>query len=177
MLRNKINGKIYIGQTIRSIEERFKEHQKESNGCVAIRNAIQYHGWCNFEKDLYECPDEDLNFDEELLIREMGTLSPHGYNLMEGGGACGKRSEETKQKNREAQQKYHEDNPEAGKEHGEKMKKYYKEHSEARRKLSDGKGQNKPFDVTNKQKLISIKQKYDPENIFNWKQSIPIKFN
>ena len=51
MLRNKINGKIYIGQTIRSIEERFKEHQKESNGCVAIRNAIQYHGWENFEKD------------------------------------------------------------------------------------------------------------------------------
>lgn len=28
---------------------------------------------------------------------------------------------------------------------------------------------------TNQDKLIQIKNKYDPENIFNWKQSIPIK--
>ena len=28
---------------------------------------------------------------------------------------------------------------------------------------------------TNAAKLIDIKSKYDPENIFNWKQSIPLK--
>ena len=43
--------------------------------------------------------------------------------------------------------KYHEDNPEAGKGNSERMKKYYNENPEARRKLSDGKGKNKPFDV------------------------------
>jgi len=102
MFRNKTNGKIYIGQTIRSIEKRFKAHRQKSSSCVAIYNAIQYHGWDNFEKDWYECPDEDLNFDEELLVREMGTLSPNGYNLKEGGGSKGKMSEETKQKQREA---------------------------------------------------------------------------
>lgn len=91
------SGKSYIGQTIRSIKRRFKEHQTDSSKCVAIYNAIQYHGWENFEKDYYECPDEDLNFDEELLVREMGTLAPGGYNLKEGGDN-GKLSDETKQK-------------------------------------------------------------------------------
>jgi len=96
MLRNKINEKIYIGQTTRTIEIRFKAHQK-SSGCVAIYNAIKFHGWENFEKDWYECPDEDLDFDEELLVREMETLAPNGYNLKEGGGTC-KFSEESRQK-------------------------------------------------------------------------------
>jgi group I intron endonuclease len=102
MLKNKINGKVYIGQTIRAVEERFKKHQRNSNNCSAIYNAIQYHGWENFEKDWYECPDEDLNCDEELLVREMGTMAPSGYNLREGGGSNGKMSEESKQKISEA---------------------------------------------------------------------------
>ena len=95
------SGKSYIGQTIRSIEERFKAHQKESSRCMAIYNAIKKYGWENFEKDYYECPYEDLNFDEELLIREMGTLAPKGYNLKEGGDN-GRLSEEIKQKISEA---------------------------------------------------------------------------
>ena len=102
MLENKINGKTYIGQTIRAIHIRLEEHKKKTSGCVAIYNAIQKYGWDNFEKDYYECPDEDLDFDEELLVREMGTLAPYGYNLIEGGGNRGKRSEKTKQKMSEA---------------------------------------------------------------------------
>ncbi|AGE51349.1 GIY-YIG catalytic domain-containing endonuclease [Paramecium bursaria Chlorella virus CVG-1] len=92
------SGKSYIGQTNRPIEERFKEHQKSNSNCVAIYNAIQYHGWEKFEKDWYECPDKDLNFDEELLIEKMRTLAPNGYNLREGGGNNGKMSDESKQK-------------------------------------------------------------------------------
>ena len=98
MLKNKINGKVYIGQTIRPVEKRFEAHQQKSSRCSAIYNAIQKYGWDNFEKDWYECPDEDLNFDEELLVREMGALGPGGYNLREGGGNHGKMSEESKQK-------------------------------------------------------------------------------
>ena len=96
------SGKSYIGQTMRSIEKRLEEHRTGKIGCVAIYNAIQYHGWDNFEKDWYECPDEDLNFDEELLVKEMGTLSPSGYNLREGGGGNGKMSDESRQKISEA---------------------------------------------------------------------------
>jgi len=101
MIKNKINGKTYIGQTIRPITKRFEQHQK-SSACRAIYNAIQKYGWDDFEKDWYECPDKDLNFDEELLVREMKTMSPEGYNLREGGGSHGKPSEESNQKNRES---------------------------------------------------------------------------
>jgi group I intron endonuclease len=91
-------GKSYIGQTTRPIEKRLEEHRTgQSSGCVAIYNAIQYHGWETFEKDWYECPDEDLNKHEELMVEVLGTLTPGGYNLKEGG-ANGKLSEETKMK-------------------------------------------------------------------------------
>jgi group I intron endonuclease len=152
------SGKIYIGQTIRSIQTRLKEHQKGSNvGCRAIYNAIQYHGWENFEKVWYECPDEDLNFDEELLIREMETMAPGGYNLKEGG-ANGKHSEETKQKISEALR-------------GDKHPMYGKIHTEgAREKMSDArKGDKNPMygktlSKEHKQKLSEARRGNPIEN-------------
>lgn len=128
------NGKSYIGQTIRPIEKRFEQHQKKGSQCVAIYNAIQYHGWENFEKDYYECPDEDLNFDEELLVKEMGTLAPGGYNLREGGGNRGKHSEGTKQKMSEVRQ-------------GEKHHLYGKNHNgETKQKMRETKlGEKNPM--------------------------------
>jgi group I intron endonuclease len=97
-------GKSYIGQTVRPIEERLEEHRSgKSIGCRAIYNAIQKYGWENFDKDWYECPNEELNKHEELMVEVLGTLSPGGYNLREGGGSCGKLSEETKQKISEVQ--------------------------------------------------------------------------
>ncbi|ABT13924.1 hypothetical protein MT325_M370R [Paramecium bursaria chlorella virus MT325] len=98
----KESRKAYIGQTIRDIHKRLEEHQLESSGCRAISSAIKKHGWDNFDKEWYEVPDEDLNFYEEMLVALLGTLAPGGYNLMEGGGSTGKRSEETKQKMSEA---------------------------------------------------------------------------
>ena len=100
-LTHKESRKSYIGQTIRDIEDRLKEHQLTSSGCRAISNAIQKHGWENFDKEWYEVPDEDLNFYEEMLVALLGTLAPGGYNLKEGGGN-GKLSEETKKKIKEA---------------------------------------------------------------------------
>ncbi|AGE57865.1 GIY-YIG catalytic domain-containing endonuclease [Paramecium bursaria Chlorella virus NW665.2] len=109
--------KSYIGQTICPIHERLAAHQKPSSNCRAIYNAIKKYGWENFEKDWYEVPDEDLNKHEELMVEVLGTLSPDGYNLKEGGGAHGRPSKETKQKMREAKQ-------------GEKCYMYGKNHME-----------------------------------------------
>ena len=93
--------KSYIGQTIQTIEKRFQAHQYASK-CVAVRNAIKKYGWENVKKEWYEIPDEDLNFYEEMLVALLGTLSPGGYNLREGGGSTGKFSDESKQKISEA---------------------------------------------------------------------------
>ncbi len=133
------SGRSYIGQTTRPIEIRFIAHQFKSSPCIAIRNAIQKYGWENFEKDWYECPDEDLNFDEELLIREMETLSPNGYNLKEGGGN-GKLSDEARKKISEAQQ-------------GEKNHNYGKTPSDETKQKSRDKQIGKTLSDKTKQKM------------------------
>ena len=115
------SGKIYIGQTTRSIEKRLEEHREgKSSHCRAIYNAIQFYGWENIEKDWYYCPDEDLNKHEELMVEVLGTLSPGGYNLKEGGGNRGKASEETRQKISEATKG--ENHPMYGKKHSDESK-------------------------------------------------------
>jgi group I intron endonuclease len=96
-------GKSYIGQTIRPIEERFKEHYTKSDShCVAISSAIKFHGWENIKKEWFNVPDDELNFYEEMLVALLGTLSPDGYNIREGGGSGGKWCEEAKEKMRRA---------------------------------------------------------------------------
>ncbi|AGE56821.1 GIY-YIG catalytic domain-containing endonuclease [Acanthocystis turfacea Chlorella virus NE-JV-2] len=91
------SNRSYIGQTIRPIAERFKEHQLPDSPCIAISRAIQKHGWHNMKKDWIEVPDDELNFYEEMLVALLGTITPCGYNLREGGGN-GKWCEEVKQK-------------------------------------------------------------------------------
>jgi len=137
------NGKSYIGQTIRPIEKRLEEHESgKSKDCRAIYNAIQYHGWENFEKDWYYCPDEDLNKHEELMVEVLGTLVPEGYNLREGGGNRGKPSDETRKKMSERQLR--EKNCMYGKNHTEETKQKISESSigkkmseESKRKMSE----------------------------------------
>jgi group I intron endonuclease len=90
--------KSYVGLTTRTMEERLKEHQEPASGCRAISNAIQKYGLENFVVDYYECPDDELNHHERWMVNLMGTLSPGGYNLREGGGSRGKFSDETKRK-------------------------------------------------------------------------------
>ena len=146
------SGKSYIGQTTCLIQKRFEQHQKIKSRCYAIHNAIRRYGWENIQKDWYECPDEDLNFDEELLVRELGTLVPNGYNLMEGGGANGKPSEETRQKMSEAQK-------------GEKNSYYGKTHSQkSRQKMSEA-NMGKSLSEETKQK---ISQAQTGENNHNY---------
>ena len=82
------NGKKYIGQTIRTLSERRRQHEAEGGNCPALEAAIRKHGdamrWeviaCASDKD-------DLDFAECALIRQHNTLRPHGYNLTDGGGS------------------------------------------------------------------------------------------
>ena len=99
-ITNLINGKIYIGQTVKSLEKRWKNHlasSKKSN--YPIHLAIKKYGQENFSREiLFECStQEELNSQELKNALELNSFAPNGYNLAAGDGK-GKWSEETKKK-------------------------------------------------------------------------------
>ena len=109
-ITNKIDGKSYIGQTINSLEERFRTHcAKSSQGkCPKLWNAIQFHGSNNFTTELLwskpGCLVEELDAKEREFIKVYDTLCPKGYNLMDGGHGA-RHNEESRQKISQAKKK------------------------------------------------------------------------
>lgn len=105
---NKINNKIYIGETIRE-EGRKKEHKrfKSNKPNIYFYNSVKKYGWENFDYSiLYETFGEtkdivnkEIKKKEVELIKKLGARV-WGYNMTDGGdGAVGHiTSEETKQK-------------------------------------------------------------------------------
>lgn len=96
---NKINGKIYVGQTCQDINRRWRNGNGYQN-CVAFYRAIQKYGWDNFEHEIIasNLTLQEANHFEELLIEKLDTINPNnGYNLRSGGEnyIC---SEETRQR-------------------------------------------------------------------------------
>lgn len=96
---NKINNKVYIGQTTRDIESRWKEHIKCSKDQNSpIYSAIRKYGIDNFYISIV-CRAfnvEELNQREVACIRLFNAIS-NGYNCKTGGDG-GKHSEQTKLK-------------------------------------------------------------------------------
>lgn len=100
---NKINGKVYIGQTCKKPEYRWNDG-KGYVGCTYFYNAILKYGWDNFEHDvLYDnLTLKEANEIEAKLIAEYdSTNSTKGYNLRTGGENS-RLSEETRKKMSEA---------------------------------------------------------------------------
>jgi GIY-YIG catalytic domain len=91
-IENKINGKKYIGQTIRDPQVRFKEHiassKQEDPGCRAIALAIRRYGSEQFNFVVIQtCESADLDkFEcEQISKHNSMAVSGHGYNLYPGG--------------------------------------------------------------------------------------------
>ena len=101
----KLNGMGYLGKTTRSLEERIKEHLRNSRNSYVDR-AIKKYGWKNFTVEvLAVCKTiEELNECERKSIVEYKTKFPNGYNLTDGGeGTAGRIvSDETRKKISEA---------------------------------------------------------------------------
>ena len=66
---NRINGKIYIGQTKGSLGKRWRYHCYSSSGCRCLYNAIQKYGADNFKVEQIDvaCTADELNQKEQQL--------------------------------------------------------------------------------------------------------------
>ena len=96
---NKINGKVYIGQTALNVERRWRNGKGYKTG--VFKKAIEKYGWDNFEHIIVrdKLSKEEANLLEVSLIRKYKELGIC-YNITDGGeGACGyKHTEESKKK-------------------------------------------------------------------------------
>lgn len=129
-ITNRLNGCIYIGQTVKSVEERWRQHI----GCARrgdakyskLDRAIRKYGVENFTvEQIEECPTEMLDAREIFWISEYQTFNTaHGYNLTSGGNRF-EFSDETKLKM--SRSRTGENNPFYGKKHSEETRRLISE--------------------------------------------------
>lgn len=91
-ITNKINGKVYIGQTRKSIKQRWNEHKKTAftksgrTSDYPLYRAFRKYGIENFKiEEIEECYFEKLNEREIYWIKYYNSTSKKGYNQSLGG--------------------------------------------------------------------------------------------
>lgn len=89
IIKNKVNNKVYIGQTTVSIKLRFQNHLSAAkhNKDYVLGKAIRKYGEENFYIELIEeCLEEELNEREIYWISFFNsTNNKFGYNISIGG--------------------------------------------------------------------------------------------
>lgn len=93
---NDLNDKVYVGQTIRTLDQRFQKHcslSDDKNHTMAIKKAIHKYGKNHFMivliEELKNCNQEILNDREIYWINYYDSYNK-GYNLTKGGQFCGR---------------------------------------------------------------------------------------
>ncbi len=128
---NLINGKCYIGQTSKSLEERIKGHLKFSSYYknMLICRALKKYGIRNFSWEIIqECSSKtEMDEKERYYIERYNSRYPSGYNLTDGGeGTLGKKhTRKSKRKMSKSKTGMYigEKNPMYGRKHTEETKK------------------------------------------------------
>lgn len=90
-ITNTINGKVYVGQTIKSAKARFTEHKyfamhkQYQRGRPHLYSAMEKYGCDNFKVEVLEtCPRELLDEREVYWIAQCDSYNK-GYNMTLGG--------------------------------------------------------------------------------------------
>lgn len=97
------SGKSYVGQTIRTLSQRWASHKCAPLG-GSLRNAIEKYGSESFILSILDnaSTQEELDEKERHWISALNTLSPNGYNLEAGGDTGWSVSPESREKMRQA---------------------------------------------------------------------------
>ena len=105
MHRNKINNKMYIGQTCQNPPAKRWLRGEGYQHCSKFYHAIQKYGWDNFEHIILEknLTLEQANAKEKFYIQFYNSIQ-NGYNI-KLGGSKGALTKEHKQKIKKSNQK------------------------------------------------------------------------
>ena len=97
-IQNKINGKIYVGQTKHSLNKRVKAHIRSKK--FLISKALRKYGIDSFEIRVIGLAGskEVANGKEKYWIKALDCKAPNGYNLCDGGEGLSEPTEETRHK-------------------------------------------------------------------------------
>lgn len=92
-ITNKINNKVYIGQTIRPVQDRWKRHINDALQNILdthFARAIRYYSPENFIIETIDTAtnQEELNQKEQYWIRFYDSIS-NGYNETDAISKCG----------------------------------------------------------------------------------------
>lgn len=163
---NKINNKLYIGQTTRTLFARWKGHKESmlNDDKRHLYCSMRKYGISNFKiKKIVECNSIDiLNLLEKIFISEYNTTNhKYGYNNMTGGNN-NTHSEQTKQLMKDNHTKYW-----LNKRHSE----------ETKQKMSEShKVENIPTEIRKKMKENNVKywsgKKLSDEHKMNMSKSL-----
>ena len=90
IIKNTINDKVYIGQTVKTMEERWREHvynARPDGRAQLIYLAMRKYGVENFYvEELHHIQDgESLDELEIKYIAQFNSITPNGYNVLAGG--------------------------------------------------------------------------------------------
>ena len=94
LIRNSVNGKIYVGQTTKSIKERFQQHKCDAHSGRGfhLHKAITKYGAHAFAIVILGMAFSKQELDE-MEMRSIrthdATNQEYGYNLTPGGQGCG----------------------------------------------------------------------------------------
>jgi group I intron endonuclease len=88
-IENKINGKVYIGQTAQTLNHRIGEHLSEAKtkGVRLIGRALKKYGIESFHISIIDTAGSNDILDEKEIYWTSfhDSKIPHGYNLTDGG--------------------------------------------------------------------------------------------
>ena len=85
-IENQLNGKSYVGQTVREARQRFSEHARSNS---PLGRAMRKYGVENFTIQVLDEAGtmDELNAKEIEWVSRENTMTPIGYNLCIGGGS------------------------------------------------------------------------------------------
>lgn len=84
--KNRVNNKIYVGQTIQGFRVRTMQHMRANS--TYFEKALNKYGLELFDYKILDRAESvyELNEKEKYWIKKLDSMKPNGYNLCEGGG-------------------------------------------------------------------------------------------